>query len=97
MHEFYTLSSEIKVNLGKNVVAGVTNTPSRGLGKWLLRNLSYSNRINHCQYLLNCDGNFLTKNLTFTLQKNKHFTMVLANGSQQTILSFSNYKDCFLC
>lgn len=37
-----------------------------GLGKGLLRYESHTNRINHCQYPLYCDGNFLTKNLTFT-------------------------------
>lgn len=68
MHELYILSSKIKVNIGKNLVAWLGSVcqgwpilPSRGLGKWLLRNLSYSNRINHCQYPLKCDGNFLTK------------------------------------
>lgn len=70
MHELYIFSSKIKVNIGKNVVAWLASVcqgwpilPSWGLGKWLLRNLSYSNRMNHYQYPLNCDGNFLTKKI----------------------------------
>jgi hypothetical protein len=71
---FYIKLFKIAVNLATvrqkpRFVAVWPTLPLETSKKKLLRYRSYTNRMIHYQYPLNCDGNFLTKNLTFTFKK----------------------------